>query len=98
MAANFFGSFDVKTCHRSTVWVMKMFCRMNKGTSFTNRALLSLCTGPMLSVCTFCAAAQETNAPVRLPDILVTATRTPTAPFDIPFSVSVVNATKLRQN
>jgi hemoglobin/transferrin/lactoferrin receptor protein len=76
---------------------MKMFCRMIKGTPLMYRVGLSLGAGAMISACAICASAQETHAPAKLPAVLVTATRTPKAPFDIPFSVSVVNAAKLEQ-
>jgi len=82
---------------------MKVFCHMKplprpRYFAPTRKLRFALCTGSLLTTCVLSASAQETNAPAKLPEVLVTATRTPKPAFEIPFSVSVVNAASLQQN
>ncbi len=58
-----------------------------------------LCTvGLLPGLVPLAARAQETNSLAKLPEVVITATRTTETAFDIPFSVSVINSTKLEQN
>lgn len=76
---------------------MNLSPRLGYDLSSTRKFQRPLGLGLLLTTCILNASAQDTNAPAKLPEVLVTATRTPKPSLDIPFSVSIVNATKLEQ-
>lgn len=71
----------------------------NHRATWSESSSLKLLTSlAVLGSASLAVRAQETNAPVKMQDVVVTATRSSTAAFDLPVSASVVDSLKLERN